>query len=61
MSKSRWMRWGEGRGALTRKRGKAIMGFAGKHELNFPPRRLRPRRYGDIKSDVKDTGWEDLD
>jgi hypothetical protein len=55
------MRWGEGRGALTGKREKAIMGFAGKHELNFPPPRHRPRCYGNIKSDVKYTGWEDLD
>lgn len=60
MSKSRWMRWA-GLVVLTGKRGKAIMGFAGKHELNFPPRILRRRCYGNIKSDVKDTGWEDLD
>ena len=47
--------------ALVAKRGKAIMGFAGKHELNFPPKILSCRCYGSIKSDVKDTGWEDLD
>lgn len=47
--------------ALTGKRGKAITGFVGKRELNLPPLKLRRRCYGNIKSDVKDTGWEDLD
>jgi hypothetical protein len=60
MIKSRRMRWA-GHIARMGEKGNAYRIFVGKPEVKRPLRRPRHRRVDNIKIDLRERGWDDMD